>query len=132
MTRVSPLTTSLGVGSVHVGLRDLSGTERRATFHFESNSPFFAEILATNNFDFDLNVGSNWINVTRRVFQDQGDTDPDFIDVNGRPQRRKQAKTNEITQSGLFAMDEGFMPAAFAVNVTSITSGAPLAIFFGV
>lgn len=132
MSRVSALTTSMGVGSEHVGLRDLNGTERRATFQLVSNSPFFAEILATNNFNFDTNIGSNWFPVTRRVFFDQGEDDPDFVIVGGKKQRRRQSKGQDITVAGIYAMDEGFMPAAFSVQVHSITSGSPVSIFFGI
>lgn len=132
MTRIAPLTTSLGVGSVHVGLKDLNGSERRATFHIEANSPFFAEIFATNNFDFTLNVGSNWRNVTPRIFLDQGKDDPDFEQINGNKQRLKKKNSSDITAAGMYVMDEGFMPAAFSINITSVTPGDPISIFFGV
>lgn len=132
MSRIATLAASFGVGSLHVGLKDLTGSEARLTFHFESNSPFFAEILATNNFDFDANVGSNWVNVTNRVFRDQGILDPDFDDIGGFFQLRRQANANEITERGIYPLDQGFVPAAVQVNVTSVTSGDPVGIFFGI
>ena len=132
MSRTSTLIASTGVGSYHVGIRDLGGAEHRALFQFASNSPFFAEILATNNFDFDTNVGSNWFNVTDRIFKDQGKDDPDFVTVNGNRQYRRAAKEGNIVAAGIYAMDDGFFPAAFQINVTSVTSGSPVGIFFGV
>lgn len=132
MSRIATLATSFGVGSLHVGLKDLSGTEKRVTFQFEANSPFFAKILATNNFDFTANVGSNWIDVTNRIFRDQGVTDPDFDKIGGFFQLRRQANVNEITESGIYPFEDGFIPAAFQISVTSVTSGSPLGIFFGV
>lgn len=130
MSRIATLADSFGVGSIHVGLRDLSGRETRATFQFYSDGPFAAEIRATNDFDFVTNVGTHWVNVTERVFAQ--DDDPDFVKVGDFHQRRKPGKNVEINVPGLYAMDDGFMPAAFQVNVTSMTSGSPLSIFFGV
>ena len=132
MARIATLVGSTGVGSYHVGIKDLGGYEQRATFQFDCNSPFFAEVLATNNFDFVTNVGSNWINVTDRIFKDQGQDDPDFVQVSGSRQYRRAAKAGNIVAAGIYAMDAGFFPAAFQVNVTSVTSGDPLGIFFGV
>lgn len=132
MSRIATLAASFGVGSIHFGLKDLSGAENRATFQFVANSPFFAEILATNNFDFDANVGSNWFDVTDRIFKDQGKDDPDFVDVSGSKQLRRAAKHGNIVVEGVYAMDAGFFPAAFQINVTSVTSGSPVGIFVGV
>jgi len=133
MSRVGLLSSSIGVGSIHVGIRDLSGTERRAIFQFVSVDPFAARVFATQDFDFTLNTGSNWTEVTDRIFFDQGPDDPDFVQVNGKLQRRRNSRVGlPISQEGLYALDEGFMPAAFLVDVTSVTSGTPLKILFGV
>lgn len=130
MSRIATLAASFGVGSIHFGMKDLSGREGRVIFQFASNSPFFAEILATNNFDFDANVGSNWFVVTDRIFKDQGDDDPDFVEVSGRFQLRRAARQGNIVVEGIYAMDNGFFPAAFQINVTSALS--PIGIFVGV
>lgn len=132
--RAATLIESIGVGSVHVGLKDLNGTERRAIFQFVTPDPFMAEIYATQNFDFFTNVGTNWFEVTGRVFLGTGDGDDySFKDVGGSLQRQKKSKGSiSIGAEGLYALDDGFMPAAFSVNVTSITSGSPVKILFGV
>jgi len=134
MSRSATLTESIGVGSVHVGLKDMNGTEHRAIFQFVSPDPFMAEIYATQDFDFVTNVGTHWIEVTGRVFLEIGDGD-DYIfrDVGGSLQRQKNRDGSiSIGAEGLYALDEGFMPAAFSVQVTSITSGSPVKILFGV
>jgi len=134
MARITTLIGSTGVGSYHVGLKDLNGTERRAIFQFASPDPFRAEIYATQDFDFVTNVGTNWLEVTGRVFLEVGDGDDfAFLDVGGSLQRqRRSGPALSIAAAGMYALDEGFMPAAFMVNVTSTTSGSPLKILFGV
>jgi len=135
MTRAAPLVTSIGVGSVHVGLKDMSGTERRAIFQFESPNQFMAEIFATQNFNFDTNIGSNWVEITGRVFLNDGPGDDHtYLDVGGSLQRRRiqGQRSLFVSSTGIYAMDEGIMPAAFMVHVSSVTSGSPVSIFFGV
>jgi hypothetical protein len=134
VSRAATLIESIGVGSVHVGIKDLNGSERRAIFQFVSPNPFLAEIFATQDFDFVTNVGTNWTEVTGRVFLGVGDGDElDFIDVGGSLQRKKTSQgAISIGAEGMYALDDGFMPAAFSVNVTSITSGSPVKILFGV
>lgn len=132
MSRVATLIESTGVGSYHVGLKDLNGPERRATFQFASNSPFGVELFATQDFDFGTSVGTNWIKVTDRIFLGQGDLEAGYAIVGGSLQRTKPKKGIEIGESGIYAFDDGFMPAALSVQVTSITSGSPVKILFGV
>lgn len=134
MSRAATLIESIGVGSVHVGMKDLNGTERRAIFQFVSPDPFMAEIFATQDFDFVTNVGTNWTEVTGRVFLGTGDGDEfEFLDVGGSLQRQKKSEgAISIGAEGMYALDDGFMPAALSVNVTSITSGSSVKILFGV
>lgn len=130
MSRVATLVASFGVGSLHIGLKDLTGTEQRLSIQFEANSPFFAKLYATNNFDFVANVGSNWVDVTNRVFRDQGVTDPDFVNIGGFFQLQRQANAQEIVSRGMYPFELGFIPAAIQIDVTSVSSGDPLGIFF--
>ncbi len=132
MSRFSPLVDSIAVGSMWVGLRDLNPPERRALFQFVANSPFEARIFATLDFDYQTNVGTNWFDVTKGVFS-QDDGEADFVVIGGHKQRRKNKGTSlSIVAPGVYAFDDGFMPGAFSVQVTTITSGDPLKILFGV
>jgi len=132
-SRFTTLAESISVGSKYVGIKDLSGPERRALFQFVSPDPFEAQIFATLDFDYQANVGSNWFDVTHRIFADGDDAEAEFVTSGGNKQRRKNGGSGlSITEQGVYAFDDGFMPGAFAVNVTTITSGSPLKILFGV
>lgn len=133
MSRFASLVDSIAVGSLHVGIRDLNSPERRALFQFVTDGQFEAQILATLDFDYTTNVGTNWFDVTQRIFADGDDAEAEFVTVGGNKQRRKTKGTGlSIVQQGVYAFDDGFMPGAFAVNVTTTTSGSPLKILFGV
>lgn len=137
MNRHVTIADSFGVGSIHVGLKDLASPERRAIFQLVSSGPFLVEFRATLDFDFVTNVGTNWYDVTPRVFTHlpgSANGVPGFEDVGGSQQRKKppSATDPEVNTNGLYAFDDGFMPSGFQVNVTSVTSGSPLKILFGV
>lgn len=132
MARFATLAESFGVGSLHVGLRDVRPEDRRAFFQFVSNSPFFADVYATLDFDFVTNTGSNWFKVTDRFFLDRDKDDNQFDIIGGFFQWRRPSQGVSLDKPGVYAFDESFMPAAFNVNVTSVTSGDPLKIVFGV
>lgn len=132
MTRFATLADSFGVGSLHVGLRDLNPEDRRAHFQIVANSPFQADIYATLDFDFDTNVGSNWFKVTDRLFLDKQNQGSQFATIGGFFQWQKPSKGVSLSQAGVYALDLGFMPAGLRVDVTTVTSGNPLKILFGV
>jgi hypothetical protein len=133
MARNATLADSFGVGSLHIGIRDTTPQDKRATFQFANDgTPIAVDIFATQDFDFGSNVGSNWFKVTDRA-KDTADQDSDFVIVNGNFQWKRPNKLGvPIEAQGVYAFDNGFLPAAFMVSVTSVTSGSPLKILFGV
>ena len=131
MSRIATLAASFGVGSLHVGLQH-TDKANRAVFQFVSGNPFNARLYATQDFDFFTNTGSNWIDVTDRA-KETSEQDADFVLVNGNYQRKKDnALGLPIDSDGVYAFGDGFLPAAFMVSVTTVTSGSPLKILFGV
>lgn len=132
MSRVATLASSIGVGSLHVGIQHVNPQDGAAVFQFISNSPFQARIFATQDFDFGTNVGVGWSDVTERA-KATSEQDADFVIVNGSFQKKKESALGlPIEASGVYAFDNGFLPAGFLVHVTSVTSGDPLKILFGV
>ncbi len=132
MSRGPTLIDSIGVGSLHVGLQHINPQDGSPVFQFVASGPFEARIFATLDFDFGLNAGFNWSDVTDRA-KPTSDQDADFVIVNGSFQKKKETALGlPIEASGVYAFGNGFRPAGFLVNVTSVTSGAPLKILFGV
>jgi hypothetical protein len=133
MSRIATLASSFGVGSLSVGIRDVNAQDRRAIFQLVNDgTPFQAELYATQDFDFTTGVGSNWERVTDRA-KNTSDQDSDFVLVSGTfVKKRDSALGLPISEAGVYAFDDGFMPAAFNIEVTTITSGSPIKILFGV
>lgn len=133
MSRTATLAASFGVGSISVGIRDVNAQDRNAIFQFVNDgTPFSLELYATQDFDFSTGVGSNWQKVTDRA-KNTSEQDSDFVLVSGTFVKKKESALGlPIEVSGVYAFDNGFMPAAFNVDVTSITSGSPVKILFGV
>lgn len=117
---------------MHLGIQHVNPQDGAATFQFVANSPFEARLFATQDFDFGTNIGINWEDVTDRA-KETSEQDADFVIVNGKFQRKKtNALGLPIEVAGLYAFSDGFLPAAFLVNVTTVTSGDPIKILFGV
>lgn len=135
MARFATVVESTGVGSYHVGIRDLVGTPRRAVFQFISSGDFSVNLNATLDFNFDTNVGTGWFNVNDKAQPIvSGAPVSVFVQIGGNLQLQGQVPGQgvPITEPGVYAFDEGFMPAGFQFDVTSVTSGAPVKILFGV
>ena len=132
MSRQATLIESIGVGSFQVGIQHVNPQDGSALFQFIANSPFQARIFATLDFNFSTNVGSNWEDVTERA-KDTSPQDADFVIVNGEFQRkRSNALGLPIEEAGVYAFANGFLPAGFMVDISTVTSGDPVKILFGV
>ena len=133
MSRIATLASSFGVGSISVGIRDVNPQDRAAIFQLVNDgSPFQADFYATQDFDFVTGVGSNWEKVTDRA-KNTSAQDADFVLVGGTFVKKKDSALGlPIEVGGVYAFDDGFMPAAFNIDVTTITSGSPIKILFGV
>lgn len=133
MSRIAVLANSFGVGSISVGIRDVNAQDRSAIFQLVNDgSPFQAELYATQDFNFSTGVGSNWQKVTDRA-KNTSEQDSDFVIVGGTFVKKKATALGlPIDVGGVYAFDDGFMPAAFNIDVTTITSGSPIKILFGV
>lgn len=133
MSRIATLAGSFGVGSLSVGIRDVNAQDGAAIFQIVNDgTPFQAELYATQDFNFQTGVGSNWERVTDRA-KNTSQQDADFVLVSGTFVKKKESALGlPIEVGGVYAFDDGFMPAAFNIDVTTITSGSPIKILFGV
>lgn len=125
----APGSTSV-VGIKHVGLGD-----QRIMLQFRANSPFQAKVYATLDYDFDVNTGQGFTDVTGIFGQDvQVDATQFFSEFsNGIKQRPDAVAAFEnINSPGIVQGPVGFFPAALYVQVNSITSGDLLNIRAGV
>lgn len=133
MSRVATLAASFGVGSLSVGIRDTNPQDKRAIFHIANDgTPFLADLYVTHDFNFATSVGSNWVKATDRA-KPTSDQDSDFVLVSGSFVRKKTSALGlPISEQGVYAFDNGYLPAAFSIQVSSVTSGSPLKVMFGV
>ncbi|MEE8606700.1 MAG: hypothetical protein V3S55_03770 [Nitrospiraceae bacterium] len=135
MSRFVSLANSItAVGSFGpIGMRDMNPQDDKGLFQFDSSlgNAFEARIYATLNFDFTLNTGGPWHDVTDRV-RPVGESDADFVLVNGKFQKRKESNLGgPIDLAGIYAFDAGYAPAAIFVGVETAPSSGHLDISFG-
>lgn len=116
-----------------VGMRDMGANDQRGLFQFDSSlgNSFKARIFATLNFDFTLNTGGPWHDVTDRV-RPVGDSDAGFVLVAGKFQLRRPSNLGgPIDIEGVYAFDAGYFPAAVFVGIETAPTSGHLDIHFG-
>ena len=114
-------------------MRDMNPQDERGLFQFDSSldAPFEARIYATLNFDYVLNTGGPWYDVTDRV-RPVGSSEADFVLVGGKFQKRKESNLGgPIDLAGVYALDAGYFPAAVYVGMETAPASGHVDISFG-
>ena len=108
-----------------VAMRDMGSEDDRGLLQIDSSlgEDFKVRIFATLNYDFDVNTGGPYYDITKH-FDDDGDESVRFEVVDGIFQRRKNRRGDTLREAGIYALDVGFFPAAiFAAVETAPQSG---------
>ncbi len=135
MSRFATLADSItGVATVGpVGFKDLSlGSRIHVQFVSLNGDPFSIRALGTLDYDFALNLGLNYFDMTVGLTSNMDDDDIGLFLTNGKFQHRKKPKGVSITSEGVYAFDSDFIPASLIFLVDSVTSGDNLKIILGV
>lgn len=139
-TTVASGLTAAGSSSI-VGIKRVGIGDQRLIFQFRPTNvgstlgPFSAKIFATLDYDFDVNTGEGFQEVTNVFGSDiQIDANQFFSEfANGIKKTEEAAAAfNNVTTPGFFQGPVGFFPAALFVQVNSISSGDILTVTAGV